>query len=159
VDSDPGTPAYGLRAATQRDAAFIYGLRVAGLREYVAQTWGWDEPVQAARFREHFDPAPYQVVVIDGRDVGAVAVERRAGELFLADIEVLPEWRGRGLGTAIVGAVVAEARRRGLPAALQVLKVNPARRLYERLGFRVVGETPTHYLMRTAGRESEASAP
>jgi ribosomal protein S18 acetylase RimI-like enzyme len=158
VESNAGTPAYRLRAATDRDAAFIYRLRVAGLREYVAQVWGWDEPFQAARFREHFDPAHYQVVVVDGLDVGAVAVEWRAGEVFLADIEIQPQLRGRGLGTAIVGAVLAEAGRRELPAALQVLKVNPARRLYERLGFRVVGETPTHYLMRTAGREPEAGA-
>jgi ribosomal protein S18 acetylase RimI-like enzyme len=160
VESDAGAPAHSLRAATHRDAAFIYGLRVAGLREYVAQTWGWDDAVQAARFRAHFDPARYQVIVADGLNVGALAVEWRAGEVFLADIEVVPAWRGRGLGTAIVGAVLAEARRRRLPAALQVLKGNPARRLYERLGFRIVGETPTHYLMRTAGREPiEASAP
>ena len=160
MDSDAGTPAYSLRAATQQDAAFIYGLRVAGLREYVVQIWGWDEADQAARFRAQFDPARYQVVVVDGRDIGAVAVEWRSDEVFFADIEVGPAWRGRGLGTAIVGAVLAEARRRGLPATLQVLKVNPARRLYERLGFRVVEETPTHYRMSTAGREPiEESVP
>jgi ribosomal protein S18 acetylase RimI-like enzyme len=160
VGADADTPIYCLRAATILDAAFIHGLRIAGLREYVAQTWGWDDAVQEARFRAHFDPERYQVVVVDGGDVGAVAVEWRAGEVFLADIEILPDWRGRGLGTAVVGAVLADAERRGLPAALQVLKVNPARRPYERLGFRVVGETPTHYRMRSTGREpTEASAP
>jgi hypothetical protein len=35
-----------------------------------------------------------------------------------------------------------------LPLELQVLKVNPARRLYERLGLTVIGETDTHYLMQ-----------
>jgi len=77
-----------------------------------------------------------------------VAVVWRAAEVFLADIEILPEWRGRGLGTAIVGAILADATTRGLPTSLQVLKVNPARRLYARLGFRVVAQTPTHYVMR-----------
>jgi GNAT superfamily N-acetyltransferase len=148
--SDAGPPAYRLRAATQRDAAFIYGLRVAGLRPYVARIWGWDDAVQAARFREQVAPVRYDIIVVDGRDVGAVAVEWRRDEVLLADIEVAPAWRGRGLGTAIIGEVLAEAERRGLPVILQVLKGNPARRLYERLGFRVVGETPTHDRMRTA---------
>ncbi len=44
---------------------------------------------------------------------------------------------------------VAQARAEGVPVALQVLKVNPARHLYERLGFSVVGETAMHCLMRT----------
>ena len=35
-----------------------------------------------------------------------------------------------------------------MPVELQVLKVNPARRLYGRLGFQVTGETETHYLMQ-----------
>jgi GNAT superfamily N-acetyltransferase len=146
---DSRTPAYSLRAATDRDATFIYDLRAVGLREYVNRIWGWDEAFQAARFQERFDPACYQVVTVSGRDIGAVAIEWRDGEVFLADIELLPEWRGVGLGTAIISAVLDEARRRGLPVALQVLKGNSARRLYERLGFRVVEETQTHYLMRT----------
>ena len=142
------TVAYRLRAATAADAAFIYALRVAGLKEYVVQLWGWDESVQAARFQECFDPAHYQVVMVRGRDVGAVAVEWRDAEVFLADIEILPEWQRCGLGTAIITAILTEAGQRKLPVALQVLKGNPARRLYERLGFRVVEETRTHVLMR-----------
>jgi GNAT superfamily N-acetyltransferase len=143
------TIAYSLRAATAADAAFIYALRVAGLKEYVGQTWGWDETVEAARFQKRFDPADYQLVEVGGRDVGAVAVEWRDMEVFLADIEIVPEWQRCGLGTAIITTILAEARQRKLPASLQVLKVNPARRLYERLGFRVVEETQTHVLMRT----------
>jgi ribosomal protein S18 acetylase RimI-like enzyme len=152
VGSDVDPLTYSLRAATDQDTAFIYGLRVAGLKEYVARIWGWDESFQRVRFQEHFDPSRYQVVVVSGLDVGAMAVEWRDEEVFLADIEILPEWRRRGIGTAIVGAVLAEATRRGLPAVLQVLKGNPARLLYDRLGFRVVGETQTHYLMRTIDR-------
>lgn len=40
------------------------------------------------------------------------------------------------------------ASARGLPTRLQVLKVNPARSLYERLGFELVEETQTHYVMQ-----------
>jgi GNAT superfamily N-acetyltransferase len=150
---------YNLRAATAADAAFIYELRKAGLREYVSRIWGWDEAIQAARFEESFDPARYQVIVVAGGDVGAIAVEWRDDLVFLSDIEIAEAWRGRGLGTAVIGATLSEARRRGLPVALQVLRGNPARRLYERLGFRVVAATRTHFHMRAipevpiAGRE------
>ena len=63
-------------------------------------------------------------------------------------IEILPEYQNRGVGSAVIRDVLAQAQAEGLPVGLQVLKVNPARRLYERLGFNVVGETATHYLMR-----------
>jgi GNAT superfamily N-acetyltransferase len=49
---------------------------------------------------------------------------------------VLPGYRNAGLGTALVAAAVAEARDRSLPAlSLSVEEGNPARRMYERLGF------------------------
>jgi GNAT superfamily N-acetyltransferase len=140
---------YTLRPATAGDAAFISAVRVAGLRPYVEQVWGWDDRFQAARFRESFDPHRDHVVVVEGQDVGAVSVEPRPHELVVADIELLPAWRGRGLGTVILTELVRQAHQAGLPVALQVLRVNPAQRLYQRLGFRVVGETRTHVQMRT----------
>ncbi|HEU0114316.1 MAG TPA: GNAT family N-acetyltransferase [Thermomicrobiales bacterium] len=152
-------PAYALRPATAGDAAFIHAARVLGLRPYVERTWGWDDAEQAERFDRRFDPERYQVIVVAGRDVGALSVAWRADALFIADIEILPEWRGRGLGGAIVAALADEAGRRGLPTTLQVLKVNPAVRLYRRLGFAVVGETETHYRMRVPGTSSVGDEP
>lgn len=49
---------------------------------------------------------------------------------------VLPGYRGAGLGTSLLDAAVVEARHRSLPAlSLSVEEGNPARRLYDRLGF------------------------
>jgi GNAT superfamily N-acetyltransferase len=145
---------YLLRPATAADAVFIYQVRVDGLREHVARIWGWDEAAQAARFQATFAPACYQVIVVAGHDVGAVAVEWRDDLVVLADIEVGPAWRGCGLGTAIIADILGEARRRGLPVALQVLRGNPARRLYARLGFRVIAETDSHVQMRAESTRS-----
>ncbi len=75
----PETPSFTLRPATEGDFSFIHALRGAGLREYVDQIWGWDEAVQAARFREHFDPARYQVVVVDGVKVRLLLAKNPAG--------------------------------------------------------------------------------
>ena len=70
-------------------------------------------------------------------------------EVFLRFIEVLPEYQNQGVGTALIKSILDEAHPTGQPVGLQVLKVNPARSLYERLGFLTTGETATHYMMRT----------
>jgi ribosomal protein S18 acetylase RimI-like enzyme len=154
LELTPMTIAFHLRAATWEDGDFIYRLRVDGLKEFVTQIWGWDETFQHERFWSSFDPSLYQVIVVDDHDVGAIAVEHREVESFLADIEIAPEWRGKGLGTVVLRGFVVDAERRHQSASLQVLKINPSRRLYERLGFQIVGETDTHYQMSTLSPRS-----
>ena len=144
-----------LRAATTDDIDFLYRLHRAAMREYVAQTWGqWDEAWQAQHFHQHFDPTACQIVVLQEQDIGLLCVERRAAEIFLGTIELLPAYQGQGIGTQLISALVDDARSQNLPVTLQVLKVNPARKLYERLGFAMTGETATHILMSTAVRHS-----
>jgi len=137
-----------LRPATDKDGDWIYRLKVMTLKAYVAQTWGWDEAYQRERFRQRFDPSSYQIVVVDGQEVGVIQVEWRETEVFLGNIQIAPECQGRGLGSSLIRDVLAEAESVRLPIVLQVLKVNPARRLYERLGFVITEETATHYKMR-----------
>lgn len=49
--------------------------------------------------------------------------------------------------THLFGNVAAQAHGNGCVVLLQVIKINPARTLYEQLGFRVCGATETHHLM------------
>lgn len=140
-------PKYTLRQATDADYEFLYRLHVAAMKDLVARVWGWDDARQEQFFADHFDPAPSRIIVVDGEDAGVVAVVWGEADAFLASIEILPEYQGRGLGTAIIRHIIAAAEARGLPVRLRVLKINPARRLYERLGFVITGETETHSLM------------
>jgi ribosomal protein S18 acetylase RimI-like enzyme len=142
-----------LRAARQEDAGFLYGLLKATMQAYVAQIWGWDEQWQRAYFQERFDPSQERIVVLEGEDIGVLSMEEKEDEVFLAKIYLLPEYQGQGIGTHLVQSVRDQAFGRGLPVTLQVLKVNPARRLYERLGFVEVGETETHTLMKAIPNE------
>jgi GNAT superfamily N-acetyltransferase len=60
-------------------------------------------------------------------------------------IAVKPDVRGQGVGRMLVAALIAEARHRGLGLCLNVRNTNPARRLYERMGFEAVpGMTVTN---------------
>lgn len=138
--------AFQLRPAKTTDFDFLYNLKVACLKEYVTATWGWDEEFQRAHFARHFDLNHNQIITVNNHDVGQLQVEYRPDEVFLAGLYILPGYQRRGLGTAVIRELLREADQR--PVQLQVLKVNPARHLYERLGFHVTGETDTHYQMQ-----------
>jgi ribosomal protein S18 acetylase RimI-like enzyme len=89
----------------------------------------------------------YRAILVaerDGELLGTVSIHP-TGEppdtLHLFALDVGAEWRGHGIGTAIVEHVIEEARRRGLKRVqLEVRTDNPARRLYHRLGFRRTGK-------------------
>ncbi|MBN1284820.1 MAG: GNAT family N-acetyltransferase [Anaerolineae bacterium] len=137
-----------LRAATDADYDFVYNVQKTTMWEYVEQVWGWDEDAQQMRFRGRFDPAKNQIVVMEGTDIGVFAAEHRKDDIFLAKIYILPQYQGRGIGTRLIESLLKEASEAGKPVALRVLKVNPARRLYERLGFEAVGEDEAFFMMR-----------
>jgi ribosomal protein S18 acetylase RimI-like enzyme len=139
-----------LRPATDDDRPFLFDLMKASYSDHVVATWGsWDEPDQQRRFADRFARGVDRVILVEGERVGVLAVEEKRGELFLANIEIAPGWRGKGLGTAILRSVLDRARADGLAVTLQVLKVNRrAASLYKREGFEFVGETATHRLMR-----------
>ena len=121
------------------------------MKEYVEQIWGWDDAYQEARFFEKFDPLQWQIIIVDDQDVGALQMWREEAEVILGNVQIAPEYQNRGLGSAVIRDILAEAGRDALPVTLCILWVNPAKRLYERLGFAVVAETPTHYKMRALG--------
>ena len=145
---------YELRPATSADYPFLYALHVATMKPYVTQVWGWDEAAQAERFREHFDPSRLRLVVVDDQPIGMLEVEERSSELYLANLRILPRFQGQGWGTRLLGDLLRHAQDVGVPLTLQVLRVNQgARQLYERLGLRVMEETPTHYRMSTSSEQ------
>jgi ribosomal protein S18 acetylase RimI-like enzyme len=138
-----------LRKAVPSDVEFLYRLHRTAMQTYVIQTWGrWDEAWQSQYFHQHFNPSACQVIELHGQEIGTMCVERRTTEIVLRSIEILPAYQGQGVGTELITALLDKAAQKGIPVTLQVLKVNAARRLYERLGFTIGGETSTHYLMK-----------
>ena len=69
-------------------------------------------------------------------------------------ISLLPEYRGQGTGTQLLNALLLLLRENGYQrASLSVQKENPALRLYQRAGFRILAEKGTEYLMLWDGTQ------
>lgn len=143
-------PSIGFRPAAESDIGFLYALHVATMKEYVDRTWGWEDAFQESVFRRNYVPSEVEIITWDSRDMGMLNVEERAGDIFLRAIEIHPEYQGRGIATSILRQIILDASASGRPVRLHVLKVNPAKRLYDRLGFSVIEDTPTHYIMLTS---------
>lgn len=152
-----------LRAAGPTDADFL--LRVfAGTRADELALTGWNPQqcevfirqqalAQATHYQAHWPDAEHAVIEcpLDGRrqDIGRLWLHRRADAVHVLDIALLPSWRGRGLGTQVLRRVAAEAAAVGRALTIYVEAGNPARRLYDRLGFEPVGEADgVHQFMR-----------
>jgi ribosomal protein S18 acetylase RimI-like enzyme len=89
------------------------------------------------------------VIEFDGWRAGRLRVVRTAAHIEIAGLQVLPAHQDRGIGTAVITALVQEATSRAVPVVLQVDKDNPgAKRLYLRLGFIKFDETSDTYWMR-----------
>jgi ribosomal protein S18 acetylase RimI-like enzyme len=139
--------AVALRPGTEADRDFLFEIHRASLKDYVAATYGpWDEARQREMFDAKFSPGRFEIIRRDDQDVGLLRVEEAPDRLTIALIELLPAFQRQGIGTAVIQRVLAHARARRLSVHLQVFKVNPARRLYTRLGF-ITAETTTHFVM------------
>jgi ribosomal protein S18 acetylase RimI-like enzyme len=134
-----------LRPIKNEDFEFLWRLHNAALKKYVEQTWGWDEEFQRKNFESNFKTDDGEIIVFAEQDIGFWWTVESETEILLSSIRLLPEFQNRGIGTKLIRQLLDGS---GKPVRLQVLKINPARHLYERLGFKITGATATHFLMR-----------
>ena len=138
------------RKAAEADFEFICRAKERAYRGNIEKIWGkWDDSWQRAELRKDFATGLLEVISCGGADVGYIYVCRYDTHLQLADIALLPEYQGKGIGTHLIKALLAEARGRGLPMGLGVFKINPvAQKLYKSLGFVPVSEDDIFIKMR-----------
>lgn len=107
------------RKATVEDFEFLWNLHKATMKSYVDETWGWDEKFQREYFSNRFEPANIELII----------------------------YKSARIGAAILKRLINASGNRQVSLKLQVLKVNPAKRLYKRFGFKTVDKTETHIIM------------
>jgi ribosomal protein S18 acetylase RimI-like enzyme len=142
----PSAP-FSFRPALEEDVPFLLDLRLTTMSGHqTASGVHLSRSEQLQRLMERFECA--RIVLLAGEPVGLFKVARDGKEWNLLQIQLIPEKQGCGLGGSIIGQLIAEAAHAGASLHLRVLRTNPARRLYERLGFRVVNESTHAYEMQ-----------
>lgn len=139
---------YVLRAATEDDSPFLFEMYAESRESELAPVpWAEEQKyaflrqqseAQHAHYRQHYPNAEYLVIESEGSRAGRLYVSRGSREIRIMDIALAPEFRGRGLGSAIVQSLLDEARDTSRTVGIHVEKNNPAYRLYSRLGFRKI---------------------
>jgi ribosomal protein S18 acetylase RimI-like enzyme len=95
---------------------------------------------QRRDYETQYPKADHRIILFNDELAGRIMTAGTDEGIYLVDISLLPEYRNRGLGTNLIGNLLADAEREGVSVHLQVLQTNPARQLYERLAFSIIGE-------------------
>jgi GNAT superfamily N-acetyltransferase len=147
----------GLRPAGPGDAELLYRIYASTRQDELAVV-PWDAAQKEAFLRmqfaaqdryyhANFPAASYHLVVSGDEVLGRLYVDRGETAWLVIDLALLPEHRGRGLGTRLLCDVLAEAGAAAKPVRIHVEQFNPARRLYDRLGFRLIADEGVYLLL------------
>jgi RimJ/RimL family protein N-acetyltransferase len=146
------------RPIREDDREFLYRLYASTRAEEMKMVpWTEAEKEQFVRMQFHaqtthyadqYDTNEFFIIEQNGRPIGRLYFDRGPEEVCIVDITLLPENRGAGLGTMLLQEILDEAQLSARRVEIYVENFNPAKRLYERLGFRHVDTNGVYHLMR-----------
>ncbi|WP_157224557.1 GNAT family N-acetyltransferase [Rhizobium mesoamericanum] len=108
------------------------------MRVYAEALWGdWNQSDTV----ESLDIAGHEVIELDGKPVGCIAVIWHEDHIFIEKLYIAPAFQSRGIGSYVLDTKSYQAAQQGLPTKLSVLTTNPADRFYKQAGFVLEAET------------------
>jgi ribosomal protein S18 acetylase RimI-like enzyme len=141
---------FALRPETDADTPFLLRLYASTREtEMAAVPWSAEQKqafltgqfrAQRQHYRAYFPYCAFDVIEQRGEPAGRLYLQVRQTQLHIIDIALLPDWRRRGIGTAMLQALQKAGRETGKGVGIMVEKFNPAMRLYQRLGFAEVAD-------------------
>lgn len=170
MTATPGEPAgrIALRPVDETDHERLAALYASTRAEEVAQVTTWTDEqreaflrfqfeAQTAYYAEAYPRAERSIVEVDGEWAGRLYLDRRADEIRVVDIALLPAFRGRGIGTWLLRQVFEQAAAADRLVRIHVEKHNPARELYLRLGFAVIEDKGVYDFLEWRAPAEKAS--
>jgi GNAT superfamily N-acetyltransferase len=103
---------------------------------------------QTVYYARAYPNAERSIILSHTEPIGRLILDRSGETWTLVDVALVPAWRGKGIGGALVGTILSAAATAGARVSLSVEVLNPARSLYERLGFVVIEEAIPHLSMQ-----------
>ena len=140
---------YKLKKYSDNYYNFVYEVKKEAYKKYVEENFGqWDEEVQKEYFDKFINDVKENAYIIEfqNKDIGFYNGEiLENGDYEIGNICIIPEYQGKGIGTKILKDIIKQNIERDIK--LQYFKQNPVGKLYQRLGFILVGEGEYHYKM------------
>lgn len=143
-------PIFTLRQALSSDFEAIYSLKKVSIRPYVEKIWGWDEDYQYNDFSADFKQIEqFEVIEVDNKFVGFIQTFTHNNTQEIIEIHLYPQYRCQGIGSNIISNLIKCAEGRNIDVSIGCFKENTrAKTLYQRLGFTVIDETDTHFILK-----------
>ncbi|NVK74010.1 MAG: GNAT family N-acetyltransferase [Oceanospirillaceae bacterium] len=134
------------RKATKEDMDYLFVLRKESMTPHIeAVGLIYDDAEDINRIEYRFDCA--KIILVDGVISGLIKVVEEGNEWDLIQIQIDSFLRGQGIGKRVIADILERAFSNGASVKLSVLRSNPAKELYEMLGFKLYLVTPTTYEM------------
>ena len=134
------------RKCKYSDADYILKLKELCIKWYIEIIYGWNTEVQREKtiheLQKHKDDM--RILIKDGKDIGVTTFYEENNQYVVGLIMIHPEYQGEGLGSKIMKEYIDLAKKSNKKIKIKVYKENPAKRLYERLGFKIYNEDDTH---------------
>ena len=157
---------YRVRPAGAEDHDYLHYIIKATSAEQL-EAWRWDEAVREPVLELQYNAlingiqgtypgAEMCIIEISGAPSGLLILHRGPTTFRVIDITVAPEYRNRGIASRILTGIIEEAHACGKSASLQVMVINPAQRLYDRLGFQRTGGDGVMIEMECCARAAAA---
>ena len=154
---------FTLRSVESSDEQSLFQIYASTRVEELAQV-DWDAAqresflrmqftAQTRYYHSEYPGAVFQVIWVEGAIAGRLSVHRRDQEIRIMDIALLPEYRGQGIGSQLLNALQRDAADSGRSLSIHVERLNPALRLYERLGFQMIEDKGVYLLMEWRSEE------
>ena len=102
---------------------------------------------QQTHYRAYFPQAAHEMIMAEGQPVGRLYIDRRETEIRILDVTLLPETRGRGIGTLVIQELMKEAAQANKSISIYVESFNRSLGLFQRLGFVKTEESGVSWLM------------
>ncbi|MBJ7556984.1 GNAT family N-acetyltransferase [Marinomonas spartinae] len=131
----------------KEDFAYLFSLRKESMTPHLeAEGVLLDDADHVRRIEYRFDCA--KIILVDGAIGGLVKVVEEGNDWELIQIQIDACLRGQGIGKRVITDILERAFSKGASVKLSVFRSNPAKELYQRLGFKPYLDTLTTYEMR-----------
>ncbi len=139
---------FQLKAGKSSDRGWLYNLYKKTMRSCIEATWGWDEKFQSSGFNGNLKATDWKIISINGVDVGGFVLVERYDHLWLEMILIKPEYQHKGIGRKVVSYIQSIAESKSLPLRLSVIRNNPVKPFYLKLGFSQYAEDVAFYKLQ-----------